>query len=104
MPMRRGTSTNSGRIDIGDYVEGERLNMYSHLHAAFVSQHLLIQDGLQISRSEIAELYLDWIRHHFDPNLQRPAQKDLHNLNLHLLIGQGVDEVGDMFIGVGPRN
>ena len=103
MPMRRGTSTNSGRSNILDYVEGFHLNRYSQLHAAFVSQHLLIEDGLQISRSDIAAIYLDWIRIHFDPNFQQPDHRDLHNLYLHLLIGQGVDENGEMFIGVGPR-
>lgn len=103
MPLRRGTSRDSGRERIWDYEEGPQLNRYSRLHAAFVSHNLRIDDDLQISRSEIAALYLNWIRHHFNQNLQRPSYKDLHNLNLHLLIGQGVDEVGDMFIGVGRR-
>ena len=104
MPMRRGTSTNSNRSNIWEYVEGEQLNCYSRHHAAFVSRHLRIQDGLQISRSEIAALYLDWIRNQLGRNLQRPDRRDLHNLNLHLLVGQGVDEDGEIFIGVGRRN
>ena len=103
MPMRRGTSTNSGRSNIWDYVEGFHLNRYSQLHAAFVSQHLLIEEGLQISRPDIAAIYLDWIRIHFDPNFLQPDHRDLHNLYLHLLIGQGVDEVNEMFEGVGRR-
>ena len=103
MPMRRGTSSGSDRSDIWDYKEGDYLNRYSQLHSAFVSQHLLIEEGLQISRSEIAAIYLDWIRIHFDPNFLQPHRWDLHNLYLHLLIGQGVDEVEEMFIGVGAR-
>jgi len=103
MPMRKGTSTGSKRVNIWDYVEGDYLNRYSQLHAAFVSQRLLIDDVLQISRSDIAALYLDWIRIHFDPNFHQPERRDLHNLYLHLLIGQGVNEVGEMFIGAGPR-
>lgn len=104
MPMRRGTSTNSGRRNIWDYVEGDYLNRYSQLHPAFVNQRLLIDEALQISRSDIAAIYLDWIRIHFDPNFSQPEHRDLHNLYLHLLIGQGVDEEGQMFIGVGRRS
>ena len=103
MPMRRGTSTDSDRVDIWDYIEGFHLNRYSQLHAAFVSQHLLIEEGLQISRSDIAAIYLDWIRIHFDPNFLQPDRRDLHNLYLHLLIGQGVDEKGEGFVGIGRR-
>ena len=80
------------------------MNRYSRHHAAFVSRHLRIQDGLQISRSEMAALYLDWIRNELGRNLQRPSYNDLHNLNLHLLEGQGVDEDGEMFIGIGRRH
>ena len=85
-------------------MEGPQLNRYSRLHPAFVSEHLLIDDQLQISRSEMAAIYLDWVRNELGRNLQRPSYKDLHNLNLHLLVGQGVDEVGDMFIGIGARH
>ena len=104
MPMRRGDSINSDRNDIWTYVEGPQMDAYNELHAAFVSQHLLIDEGLSISRSEIAAIYLDWIRIHFNPNQARPNYKDLHNLNLHLLIGQGVDEEGEGFVGIGPRH
>ena len=103
MPMRRGTSRNSGRSNIWVYEEGPRLNAYNALHAAFVSQRLLIDEVLEISRSEISELYLDWIHFHFNQDLIRPSYKDLHNLCLHLLICQGVDEDGEVFIGVGRR-
>ena len=103
MPMRRGRSTNSGRTNIWDYVEGHHLNRYNELHAAFVSQRLLIAEGSSISRSEIAAIYLDWIQFHFDPNFTQAERRDLHNLYLHLLIGQGVDEVDEGFIGIGRR-
>ncbi len=103
MPRRRGTSVDSGRNNIWGYVEGPYLNRHSQLHAAFVSQHLLIDDTLTISRSEIESIYLGWIRIHFDPEFNQPERRDMHNLYLHLLIGQGVNEVGDRFEGVGRR-
>lgn len=101
--MRLGTSRNSGRNAIWTYIPGPALNRYSQLHPAFVSQNLLIADGLEITRSEISALLLDWRRTHFNPNFIRTDYKDLHNLCRYLLTCQGVEEVGDRFIGVGPR-
>lgn len=101
--MVRGTVIQSDRNEIWVYVQGVRLDAYSALHPAFVSRHLQIQVGLEISKSDLAQVYLHWLQDHFDVTLVQPAKKALHNLYLYLLACQGVDEDDSVFRGVGLR-
>ena len=67
--MERGTVLNSNRNNIWEYTSGEWRDRYSVLHPAFVSQYLIIGQGLEISRSELAATYLEWMQIQFDPIL-----------------------------------
>ena len=101
--MGHGRVINSGRRRIHDYLPGRYADAYSALHPAFVSEHLRIAEGLEVAKSKLAAVYLEWVRERFDPNFNRPFTYDLHNLYLHLIECQGVDENEPMFRGVGLR-
>lgn len=101
--MAQGRVINSGRRRIHDYLPGPYADAYSALHPAFVSEHLRIAEGLEIVRSDLAAVYLGWVRGRFDPNFIRPFTYDLHNLYLHLIECQGIDEDEPVFRGVGLR-
>ena len=101
--MARGQVIQSERSSIWEYIPGEYLDEYSALHPTFVSRFLRIEEGLEITKSDLAQIYLHWIQDQFDENFARPEMHDLHNFYLHLLACQGVDEDGPVFRGVGPR-
>ena len=102
--MARGRVINSTRRNIWEYQTGPYRDEYSALHPTFVNQYLQIGEGLEVSRSDLAATYLEWIRIRFDPNFNQPEMGDLHNLYLHLLECQGVDEDEPVFRGVGFRS
>ena len=101
--MAHGRVINTSRKKPLEYLPGHYADTYSALHPAFVSEHLRIAEGLEIHRSELAAVYLEWIREQFDPNFNQPFTNDLHNLYLHLIRCQGVDEDEPLFRGVGLR-
>lgn len=104
--MRRGTSRDSGRSNIGEYERGPWLDRYLELHPAFVSRHLQIAEGLTLDKQPLREVYKEWMLANpepfGDPDMN-VDMTDLHNLYLHLIKGQGVDEDGSTFHGVGLR-
>ena len=101
--MAHGEVIQSDRSNILEYVPGKYLDEYSALHPTIVRRNLQIQEGLEISKSELPQTYLRWVQDHFDENFVRPEMHDLHILYLHLLACQGVDEDGPVFRGAGLR-
>ena len=101
--VAHGRIINTSRRRPLEYLPGPYADTYSARHPAFVSEYLRIAEGLEISRSELAAVYLEWVRDRFDPNFNRPFTYDLHNLYLHLIECQGVDEDEPLFRGVGLR-
>ena len=101
--MARGRVINSGRRKPLEYLPGGYSDAYSALHPAFVNEHLQVGEDLEIAKSDLSALYLEWVREKFDPNFRRPFTYDLHNLYLHLIECQSVDEDEPIFRGVGFR-
>ena len=82
------------------------MDKYSALHPAFVSKHLLIAEGLKLSKRELRKVYKEWMLANptpfADPEMN-VDMNDLHNLYLHLIESHGIDEDGDTLRGVGVR-
>ena len=97
----------STRRRIHEYLLGRFADEYRTFHPEFVSAHLRIGSGLEVSNSRLSASYLEWVRDRFDPNFTRPFTYDLHNLYLHLIECHGVEEceLGNqrIFFGVGLR-
>lgn len=101
--MRKGRIINSSRRRVHEYLPGRYANKYSERHADFVQEYLKVGEGEEIHRSDLAAVYLAWVREQFDSKFIKPFTYDLHNLYLFLIECHGVDEDEPMFHGVGLR-
>ena len=101
--MRKGRVINSSRRRIFDYLPGRYADQYSALHPDFVQEHLTVSAEEEVHKSDLAAVYLAWVRERFDPRFIKPFTYDLHNLYLFLVECHGVDEDEPMFHGVGLR-